>query len=1251
MNDDNLKKQILKMSLNYVYNNFMNLPPNNSHKNVFCGLNHKVLVPASEYNNEINKLYLSSYMKYRKECKDINQYFSNNQYNEEYNTKRINNFINNLINDVLKYLETHKDYRFKTHEEFCSEIGAHISEELFKKNCYSELESDTYINDFISALYSLLLDKINVKKFNNVISNNIIDNIPLFLLFYSNIRIFTKFQDTITFLEKNSGSRFLKWFCIRYFVNLTSVEDHTSSYYKQHIMETLFYNILPYDFTTNKDLAMVEAFEDIFQYLNFPSNIDVDNLPTTQSYHQIITEVCKSVDEVIINKEQKTDETNFINDIYDPKNFIDNGYSEYIVSVDKLPLEVKGKFLYNIFSYGTSEDIFNVFIDYITVNYLSMLKDYDNNPMTYNSNNVYVFNKISNTNSNKKAFRDMLSLKIQQYRDNNDLSIYDLLFFYKECSNILYRFDEILYNFPYTSITMLVPSNSKIKIDATYLFADNFYLVIYDTSEKQSEYISGKFDFKEKDENEKQVIYKYECDNIIGYYNPMSKEFTLTSSDKKYDYNIVLCNFEPSLNPLGIVLEEQEEQENNSTTSVGTGKYNIKIILDSKLKVSLDNLPYYMLVKETEELYKGIIQEKDGELSCEFNIDLDFPEQVECYSLYFSFFKDLGNQKIDEIKKKSHDFIIYNNKETTREVKFPINEGDIYVDRILSIEHINRRTDKSRYLYKPSDILSLKVNALLNVNKAENIRWSYQIIPLYGYNKDNKKISAKNLPYTGLQIDLDISKDITDSDYVKQLQTTECMLVVFAYFKSAAYQVETKDRVLITHIAFPIYPAIMLKYKNNSLFLYKYGRRIDFGDKQELLVSKVFDSNASEIESEKLFTNSPYIISLENTVFDTEFKLKIFSSPQTNLLGKIKLQDSADMKILESSLTNLKNELQSNTALFVYKSKYPKITKQMLLQVFGDISDGNKLKILDDIVNELNRVYNGQPMYVHYKLDTRLRLEHFFAQCSVEASNLRTKEDFTYPANYLMYIDKNNEYATKSYFGNIQNVIKSNNHDYKKEWYDFISTHAYGRGIQKKDITDEHRKALANRIYSNKLGNGDVDSGDGWRYIGRGIKQLTGKNNYIDFGKYVRGEKIANMSQCADYKMFDLPNDISFIDENGIDRENNRKELIENGKYALISAVYFWLISSYNNSGKYSDKNFKGMHLYEIADSSKNNTETVTVKVPKKVGEEIIKEPEEIDKYVLAISLVVNGGTNGIEMRNQNFKTIRKQGIFKEFDN
>lgn len=37
---------------------------------------------------------------------------------------------------------------------------------------------------------------------------------------------------------------------------------------------------------------------------------------------------------------------------------------------------------------------------------------------------------------------------------------------------------------------------------------------------------------------------------------------------------------------------------------------------------------------------------------------------------------------------------------------------------------------------------------------------------------------------------------------------------------------------------------------------------------------------------------------------------------------------------------------------------------------------------------------------------------------------------------------------------------------------------------------------IANRVYSFKIGNGDEKSGDGWRYRGRGIKQLTGKTNY-----------------------------------------------------------------------------------------------------------------------------------------------------------
>lgn len=69
---------------------------------------------------------------------------------------------------------------------------------------------------------------------------------------------------------------------------------------------------------------------------------------------------------------------------------------------------------------------------------------------------------------------------------------------------------------------------------------------------------------------------------------------------------------------------------------------------------------------------------------------------------------------------------------------------------------------------------------------------------------------------------------------------------------------------------------------------------------------------------------------------------------------------------------------------------------------------------------------------------------------------------------------------------------------------------------------------IANKVYGGRMGNADESSGEGWKYRGRGIKQLTGKENYQRCGEAL-----------------------------GVDLVENPDLLLE-PKYAALSAGWFW---------------------------------------------------------------------------------------------
>lgn len=51
-------------------------------------------------------------------------------------------------------------------------------------------------------------------------------------------------------------------------------------------------------------------------------------------------------------------------------------------------------------------------------------------------------------------------------------------------------------------------------------------------------------------------------------------------------------------------------------------------------------------------------------------------------------------------------------------------------------------------------------------------------------------------------------------------------------------------------------------------------------------------------------------------------------------------------------------------------------------------------------------------------------------------------------------------------------------------------------------------RKIASRVYANRMGNGSESTEDGWRYRGRGVLQVTGRNNYAKCSEYIYSDKM-----------------------------------------------------------------------------------------------------------------------------------------------
>jgi putative chitinase len=232
--------------------------------------------------------------------------------------------------------------------------------------------------------------------------------------------------------------------------------------------------------------------------------------------------------------------------------------------------------------------------------------------------------------------------------------------------------------------------------------------------------------------------------------------------------------------------------------------------------------------------------------------------------------------------------------------------------------------------------------------------------------------------------------------------------------------------------------------------------------------------------------DSQLTVSIEATLEGNninEASYKALITPPSNQPSVVKLNE-AKIKLIESVLEIPTPPINEED-----------IPKDNIQEDTGYIS---KLKVPDDLVLAMKK----------YKIGvTPLERAHFLSQCDHESAGFNVTEE-------------NLNYSKKGLLG------------------------VFGKYFDEKTATEYARKPqlIASRVYANRLGNSTENSGEGWKYRGRGYIQLTGKENYIKFGKFAGYDWVTNPDLVAT-------------------------------KYRADSACLFWKINRIGTLAKSSDLN------------------------------------------------------------------------------